>query len=239
MTDNPAGDSQAQGRPILFRFLTVAILGGTGKEGKGLAYRWAKAGYRVLIGSRTPDKALRVAGEVLDLLDGKALVEGMGNLEAAEAGDIVVLTVPYEGHRATLESVEPALEGKILVDTTVPLKRPNITTVQMPPAGSAAKEAQEILGPDVDVVAAFQSIAYELLLTDDPIDCDVLVCGRKMAARQEVLKLVDAAGLVGFDAGPLENAVIVEGLPSILIGINKQFKVRHSGIRITGVPRDD
>jgi NADPH-dependent F420 reductase len=219
----------------LWRFLTIAILGGTGKEGKGLAYRWAKAGYRVLIGSRTPEKALTAAEAIKDLLDGPALIEGMGNLQAASAGDIVVLTVPYAGHRAVLESVEPALEGKILIDTSVPLVPPQVTKVQMPAAGSAAQEAQNLLGPDVNVVAAFQNISYQLLLQDGPIECDVLVCGRGKQARQEVLKLVDAAGMVGWDAGPIENAVVVEGLTSVLIGLNKQHGVSHAGIRITGV----
>ncbi|HJS28849.1 MAG TPA: NADPH-dependent F420 reductase [Anaerolineales bacterium] len=223
-------------RPILFRFITLAILGGTGNEGKGLAYRWGRAGYRVLIGSRTDGKARAAAAEVMENLGGQGLVEGRTNLEAAEAGDIVILTIPYQAQRELLTSVEPALEGKILVNVVVPLAPPKVTRVQMPPAGSSSQEAQELLGPDVDVVTAFQNVSHDLLFSDEPIECDVLVCGRDKKARQEVLKLVEAAGMVGYDAGALENAVVVEGLTSILIHINKQYGVPNSGIRITGVP---
>ncbi len=238
MDDESAELAKGAGSPILLRFLTIAILGGTGNVGKGLSYRWAKAGYRILIGSRTPDKALRAAADVLELLDGNALVEGTSNLEAAEAGDIVVLTVPYKAHKATLESVEPALEGKILIDATVPLKPGHVTVVHLPEAGSAAQEAQELLGPDVHIVAAFQNISQEQLLEAGPVDCDVLVCGQSKAARQEVLKLVEAAGMVGWDGGALANAAVVEGMTSILIGINKQYGIHDSGFRITGPPRD-
>ncbi len=215
--------------------LTLAILGGTGKEGKGLAYRWAKAGYRVVIGSRTPEKAQAAAQELSDLLGGDAIIEGLGNLEAAQKADIVVLTVPYAAHRETLETVKDALTGKILVDVTVPLVPPKVTKVQMPPAGSAAQEASEILGEGVEVVAAFQNISHEHLLHDMPVECDVLVTGTSKEARAEVLKLVAAADLTGWDAGPLENSVVVEGLTSVLIGINKQYGGTHAGIKITGV----
>lgn len=215
--------------------LTLAVLGGTGKEGKGLAYRWAAAGYRVVIGSRTPDKAQAAAQELTDMLGGAALIEGMSNLEAAQQADIVALTVPYAAHRTTLENVKSALQGKILVDVTVPLVPPKVTKVQMPPAGSAAQEAREVLGAGVEVVAAFQNISHEHLLHDEPVECDVLVTGTSKEARAEVLKLVEAAGLTGWDAGPLENSVVVEGLTSVLININKQYGGTHAGIKITGV----
>lgn len=217
----------------------IGIIGGTGKEGKGLAYRWLKSGYRVLIGSRQAEKA-QIAAEELRELVGAAIgerVAGMLNTEAVERSEIVVLTVPYSAHRSTLEALKPYLTGKILVDVTVPLVPPRVTRVQMPPAGSAAQEAQEILGDETSVVAAFQNIAYEHLLNDELVDCDVLVCGTGKAARQQVLEMVDAAGLVGYDAGPIENSVVVEGLTSVLIGINKQFGVQSSGIKITGVPK--
>lgn len=218
--------------PIL---LTIAVLGGTGKEGKGLAYRWAKAGYHIHIGSRDAEKALSAVTEVMGLLEGEAFVDGMTNLEAAREADIVVLTVPYAAHRATLESVKDALAGKILIDVTVPLVPPKVATVQMPAAGSAAQEAKEILGADAQVCAAFQNISHEHLLDDGEVECDVLVTGTSKEARLETIKLVEAAGLSGWDAGPLENSVVVEGLTSVLIGINKKYGSTHAGIRITGV----
>src|SRR5512145_2120569 len=144
--------------------LTIAVLGGTGKEGKGLAYRWAKAGYRVLIGSRSSEKAVTAASEIMELLEGTSSVVGATNLEAAEQADIVVLTVPYSAHRDTLENVKSALKSKILIDVTAPLVPPKVSKVQMPPAGSAALAAKEIVGEEVEVVAAFQNISHELLL---------------------------------------------------------------------------
>jgi NADPH-dependent F420 reductase len=217
--------------------LTVAVLGGTGKEGKGLAYRWAKAGYKVNIGSRDAAKAQAAAKELLVLLEGEAYVEGMTNQEAAEKSNIVVLTVPYSAHKDTLESVKADLKGKILVDVTVPLVPPKVSTVQMPTAGSAAQEARQIVGEDVQVCAAFQNISHEHLLENEDVECDVLVTGTSKEARTEVIKLVEAAGLIGWDAGPLENSVVVEGLTSVLIGINKKYGSTHAGIRITGAKK--
>lgn len=217
--------------------LTVAVLGGTGKEGKGLAYRWAKAGYQVLIGSRTSEKAVTAASEIVELLDGAGSVVGMTNPEAAEQANIVVLTVPYAAHRDTLENIKDALKGKLLIDVTVPLVPPKVSKVQMPPAGSAAQEAKEIVGEGVEVVAAFQNVSYEHLLGEAEVECDVLVTGTSRDSRLEAIKLVEAAGLVGWDAGPIENSVVVEGLTSVLININKQYGSKHSGIKITGVSK--
>ncbi|MDX9865146.1 MAG: NADPH-dependent F420 reductase, partial [Anaerolineaceae bacterium] len=194
---------------------TIAIVGGTGKEGKGLAYRWAKAGYRVLIGSRKQEKAEAAAEDVKSLLgDMPADVIGLANPDAAAAADIVAITVPYQAHRPTLESLKDILQGKILIDVTVPLVPPKVTKVQMPPAGSACQEAQEILGEDVKVVAAFQSVSFENLLEEGDGNCDILVTGNGRAARETVLKLVADAGMVGWDAGPIENSVVVEGFTS-------------------------
>jgi len=217
--------------------LTIAVIGGTGKEGKGLAYRWAKAGYRVLIGSRLSERAVTVASEIIQLLEGSSSVVGTTNLEAAKQAEIIVLTVPYAAHRATLESVRDAIQGKLLIDVTVPIVPPKVTKVQMPSAGSAAQEAKEIVGEDVQVVAAFQNISHELLLGEEEIECDVLVTGTSKDARVESLRLVEAAGLTGWDAGPIENSVVVEGLANVLININKQYGSTHAGIRITGVNR--
>lgn len=214
---------------------TIAILGGTGKEGKGLAFRWAKAGYKVIIGSRGIEKAQAAATELNDLLENGIEIEGFDNLTAAHKASIAVLTVPYAAHKNTLETVKEALLGKILIDVTVPLVPPKVTKVQMPLAGSAAQEAREILGEGVEVVDAFQSISYEHLMAGDDVPCDVLVTGSSKEARLQVIKLVEAAGLVGWDAGPIENSVVVEGLTSLLIYMNKQYGSTHAGIKITGI----
>jgi len=215
----------------------IAVLGGTGKEGKGLVYRWAKAGYPVVIGSRVVERARAAAEDVQSMLGASGTVRGMGNLAAAEAGQMVVLTVPYAAHRDTLETVKPALAGKVLVDVTVPLLPPKVTTVHMPPAGSAAQEAVEVLGKGVEVVAAFQNISHEHLLHEGDVVCDVLVTGTSKEARQRTLELVAAAGLTGWDAGVIENSMVVEGLTSLLIHINKQYGSTHAGIKITGIER--
>lgn len=219
---------------------SIAILGGTGKEGKGLAYRWAKAGYTIIIGSRDEQKAIAAAKEIELKLEGTLhhRIEGMENARAAEIGETVVLTVPYAVHVPMVESVKDKVKGKLFIDVTVPLVPPKVTKVQLPPQGSVAMETKGILGDDVQIVTAFQNISYENLWNDKEVDCDVLVCGTSKSAREMVIELVKATGLRGWDAGPLENSVVAEGLTSILIGINKQYSVSGTGIRITGVPRD-
>lgn len=215
---------------------TIAIAGGTGKEGKGLAYRWAKAGYRVIIGSRQEEKALAAAADLNQLLDGGFVVEGMQNMDAAASADLVVLTVPFSAHVPTLEGLKDVLTGKILVDVTVPLVPP-VTKVKIPEAGSAALEARAVLGEGARIASAFQNISYEHLLNDEEITCDVLVTGTGKEVRAIVLQLVKDAGMVGWDAGPIENSIVLEGMTSILIGINKQFGSESAGIQVTGVPR--
>lgn len=227
-------DNDAIKEPLL---LTIAVLGGTGKEGKGLAYRWAKAGYKILIGSRSSERAVTAASEIMELAEGDTSVVGTSNREAAQLAEIVVLTVPYAAHRETLESVKDVLNGKLLIDVSVPLVPGKVTKVQMPPAGSAAQEAREIVGEGVEVVAAFQNISHEYLLKDEEVECDVLVTGTSKDARTEALKLVEAAGLTGWDAGPIENSVVLEGLTSVLININKRYGSTQAGIKITGVKK--
>ncbi len=214
---------------------TIAVLGGTGKEGSGLSLRWAHKGYAVIIGSRTPDKALRVAGELNELL-GENLIKGMANGDAACEADLVVLTVPYSAHRATLESVREAVQGKVLIDVTVPLKPPQVSTVNLPEGRTAAEEAQTLLGENVKVVSAFQNVsASHLKDLDHRVDCDVLVCGDDEEAKLAAIRLAEAAGMRGIDAGPLVNAVVAESLTPLLVGINKRYKVAGAGIRITGL----
>ena len=217
----------------------IAIIGGTGKEGRGLAYRWAKAGYQVIIGSRKIERALSAVDELAELLDGdqKGLLSGSENNHAAQSADIIALTIPFEFHRSMLIQLKPIVQGKVVLDVTVPLVPPKVSVINIPENGSAAKNAHIILGENVKVISAFQNISFELLMSDNHVDCDVLVCGSDKTARETGLRLVADAGLQGWDAGPLENSIVAEGLTSILIRINKKYKSRSSGLRITGIDR--
>jgi 8-hydroxy-5-deazaflavin:NADPH oxidoreductase len=210
---------------------TLAIIGGTGALGSGLAGRLAKAGYTIILGSRDAAKAAEAAKTMAAL--GK--VSGMSNADAAKAGNIVMLTIPWSNHQAMLEEIKPHVAGKIVVDSTVPLVPPRVARVQLPPADSAAVTAQNALGDAARVVAAFQNVAAEKLGKDMDIDCDVLVCGDKPEDREVVIALCKAAGLRGLHAGPLANATAAEALTSVLIGINRTYKVEGAGIRITGI----
>lgn len=212
---------------------TIAILGGTGDLGTGLAIRWSKAGHKIVIGSRTLEKA-QAAVAALQEISPETPADAMENLDAAAAGDIVVLTVPAEHQISTLDYVKANLSGKILIDVTVPLVPPKVGTVQLPAEGSAGKRAQEFLGDNVMVVTAYQNIAAHLLQQDVSIECDVLVCGDKKAAREKVIELTEEAGMTGWHAGPVANSAAAEALTSILIQINRSGKVSHSGIKIIG-----
>ena len=214
---------------------TLAILGGTGKEGAGLALRWARHGYRVIIGSRSAERAQTRADEMNQELAGAA-ISGLGNAEAAAAADMVILSVPYSAHAATLEAVKPQCAGKVVVDLTVPLQPPQISAVNLPQGDAAALEAQALLGDAVTVVAAFQNVsAVKLRQLDKPVDCDVLVCADDAEAKAAVIELVAAAGMRGIDAGGLKNAVAAESLTPVLLHINRKYRVQGAGIRITGL----
>lgn len=227
MTDRTAS------KPVL------AILGGTGDLGTGLARRWAQAGYTVVIGSRTADKAEAAAEALKGWLAERDIavdaVRGTDNLAAAEAAEIVAITVPFSHQTSTLEQVKPALKGKILVDVTVPLVPPRVARVQLPEQGSAGQIAQALLGEEVHVVSAFQNVAAHHLQEGNALECDVLVCGNSKEARQAVIELVQACGMRGFHAGAINNAAATEALTSVLIFINRQYSA-HAGIRITGLP---
>jgi hypothetical protein len=213
----------------------IGIIGGTGRQGRGLAYRWAQAGHEILIGSRKLEGALAAVEELKERLNGEGKLAGRTNLEAVEACEIAVLTVPFEHMRSTLEELKDALQGKLLINVCVPLVPPKVTRVQMPPEGSGALMAQAILGDGARIVDAFQNVSFEHLLSGEEIDTDVLVAGYDKAARETVIQLSADIGVKAWDAGVIQNTMVVEGLTSILIGLNIQYKVPSSGIRITGV----
>ena len=196
--------------------MKIAILGGSGAVGRGLAKRWAKAGHEIIIGSRSAER-------------------GVSHVEAATQCDIAVLAVPFSHQRAVCEIVGDALAGKVLVDVTVPLVPPKVARVQLPAEGCAALLAQAALGAGVRVVSAFQNVGAAHLQGEGDIDCDVLICGNKVADREVVAGLVKDAGMRGVHAGPLANAAAAEALTSVLIGINKRYNVDGAGIRITGI----
>jgi len=221
---------QHEPRPV------IAILGGSGKEGSGLAFRWAHAGYTVVIGSRSVDRAEQAAREINAAL-GREAVRGLDNPAAAAAGSIVVLTVPYAAQRPTVEEVRGSLQGKILIDVTVPLVPPKVNRVQLPAGGSAVEAIQKLLGEQVKVVSAFQNIsAHHLKNLDHVIDCDVLVCSDDREAAETVIGLARAIGLGAWNAGVLANSAAAEALTSVLIAINQRYKVPAAGIRISAVP---
>lgn len=218
--------------------MSIAIIGGTGPEGSGLALRWAQAGETIVIGSRDPQRASATAEEIRGRTGGN--VSGAENKSACESAEIVVLTVPFEAHAEMLKHIKPALHsGQILVDTTVPLAasvggKPTRTIGVW--QGSAAQQAEELVPEGVAVVAAFHSISAELLKHDGPVDCDVIVCSDDKAAARRVRELArKIPGVRAVDGGKLENARIVEQITALLIGFNIRHK-GHSGLRITGLP---
>ncbi|RPI34291.1 MAG: NADPH-dependent F420 reductase [Chloroflexota bacterium] len=215
---------------------TVAILGGTGKEGPGLAMRWAGAGYTLIIGSRQAEKAQATAQDLNAKL-GVSSITGMENGQAARRADISVLTVVYSAHQSALEGLREDLDGKILVDATARVDFRN----PVPPAPpAAARVAQDILGPGVRVVAAFQNVPAHALKRDlsQPVESAVLVCSDDIPAAEEVIALARAGGMHAYFAGGLDNAVVVEGITSLMISINQHYGVRSASIGITGLLQD-
>lgn len=215
---------------------TLAVLGGTGPQGGGLALRWARAGYRVLIGSRDAERSRQAAAELNARLPGVS-IQGLSNPEAAKAAEVVILAAPYSAQEAMALSVRDQVQGKVFIDVTVPLVPPKVSVVQLPEGGSAVVALHNKLGPDVRVVSAFQNISAEHLNDlDHGIDCDVLVCGDDAEACEVAVRLAEALGTRGWRAGPLSNSLVAEALTSVLIGINRRYKIAGSGIRITGEP---
>jgi NADPH-dependent F420 reductase len=211
---------------------TIAVLGGTGKEGPALALRWAFAGYPVIIGSRQAEKAQATATELNAKL-GTNLVRGMENNAAALAADICVLTVVYTAHEAAIENLHDALQGKILIDATA---RIDFRDPRPPAPPSAARLAQQSLGLGVRVVAAFQNVPAHTLRNNlgSSLETDVLVFSDDLRAADEAIKLAEAGGMRGYYAGGLDNAIVAEGLTAMLISVNKHYKTKTASIRVTG-----
>lgn len=214
---------------------TVAVVGGTGELGSGLAYQLARAGYEVLIGSRSAERAEAAAAALTARVPG-ASVQGRDNAAAAAGAELVLMTVPFASHEATLGTIRDAVQGKIFVDTTVPLVPPKVMRVQLPPGGAAAKRAQELLGEGVRVVSAFQNIAAAHLNSEHLAERsgDVLVCGNDPEAREAIVALASDLGLKAWHAGPIDNSVVAEALTSVLIFLNRRYGLDGAGIRIVG-----
>lgn len=207
----------------------IAIIGGTGDLGSGLAKVWSAAGYKVIVGSRSKEKAETAASEIGDD------IAGMSNIDAANAATIVVLTIPFENHTQTIAEIKDAVRGKIVVDATVPLVPPKVSTVQLPAAGSAAQIAQRLLGDGVKVVSAFHNVGAKKLHSGGRADCDVLVFSDDKVARNIVIELAGAVARRGIAGGALANSAAAEAMTSVLIWINRQYKVSGAGIGITGL----
>ncbi|MBV9567477.1 MAG: NADPH-dependent F420 reductase [Hyphomicrobiales bacterium] len=213
---------------------TLAIIGGTGALGSSLARSFAAAGFAVVIGSRTAEKGAEFA-QSLTVGAGKPAPKGTSNEAAAQAGEIVFITVPYATQPGIVEAIRPHLDGKLVVDTTVPLMPPKVARVQLPSEDSAAVATQRRLGAGARVVSGFHNVAAHKLKSGDPVDCDVLIFGDDPKDREIVIGIAKAIGLRALHAGPLANSTAAEALTSVLIGINRAYKVDGAGIRITGI----
>ncbi|WP_323783041.1 NADPH-dependent F420 reductase [Leisingera sp.] len=217
--------------------MKIAIIGGTGPQGQGLALRFARAGIAVALGSRDGARSAGIAADLMQKLPADAAqIEGLDNEAATKAADeMVVLAVPFSAHNATLEALKPHLAGKILVDIVVPLKEGDPKKVEMPPEGSATEAAQALLGDDIPVIGALHNVSAATLNNLDwPINCDILVCGNSLPARKKVIELVRALEVEGYNAGDAEAARCIEAITPILIrqNISKAVPFTHAGIRI-------
>lgn len=212
----------------------IGIVGGTGKQGMGLALRWAGL-HDVIVGSRDRARAAAQAGEA-SAKAGQAIRSG-SNEDAVREADVVALCVPYAAHTATITELSPLLAGKIILDMTVPLEPPRVTVVHLPKGGAAALETQAIVGPSGRVVAALHHVSsVHLGDLGHSLEGDVLVCGDDAEAKATVIGLIEALGMRGIDAGALANAVAAEALTPVLLYINKRYKVRGAGLKILGIP---
>ena len=217
--------------------MTIAIIGGTGPQGQGLALRFAQAGTSVLLGSRDQERSTQISQALSEKLTATAApIEGLGNIDAVKrAGEIVILSVPYSAHQETLTSLRPYLEGKILVDIVVPLASGNPKAVDMPKEGSATEAAQALLGEQIPVVGALHNIsAHQLNHLDANLNCDILVCGNALAAKTKVIALIETLGLKAYNAGLADSARCIEALTPILIRLNlsKSIPLKHVGVKI-------
>lgn len=218
--------------------MKIGIVGGTGREGRGLAVRWAKAGHDVFIGSRQAEKGAAKAAEFAEEFG--VTLQGADNVAACEHAELIIVTVPYGAHRATFESIKDSVGDKVIVDITVPLQPPKVRSVNLPEGQAAALEARSYLPDGTRLVAALHHISSEHL--SDPnhsFDCDVLVCGDDKEARATVISVISDLGLRGVDAGVLKNAIALESLTPVLLHINRRYKSVGSGIRITGIPETE
>jgi hypothetical protein len=217
--------------------MTIAIIGGTGPQGQGLALRFARAGVPVVLGSREAERATGIAAELADRLPaGSAAITGADNAGATEAADeMVILAVPFSAHNATLGALKPHLAGKILIDIVVPLSPDDPKIVEMPPEGSATEAAQALLGPEIPVIGALHNVSATTLMTLDwKINCDILVCGNSLEARKKVMDLVGKLDVTAYNAGGASSARCIEAITPILIRINisKAVPFTHAGIKI-------
>ncbi len=212
----------------------IAVLGGTGNLGLALAWRWARAGHEVIIGSRTEEKAQQAASEI-NQRTCNGSTHGLDNAAAVKEAEIIVITVPHAAHDATIETIKENLSGQILIDTTVPLKPPKVDVVQLPETGCVAVHTQALVGDKAIVAAAFHNVAANLLNKDTEINCDVMVTSDDAEARKVVMQLSEDVGCHALSAGVLANALAAEIFTSILIHMNKTYKTGHAGIKITGL----